>query len=412
MTWRGRQKLLGIAIKGAFVAYWVLAASFLAGPAIRLVAAPGDITATSLFNLAFAATAWGLGFFGFFYSVLALYIWRDTKQIWSAVSRRQRQAMWQLQRIAKSTNSSANRLQRQMIFYLIYLVFGTAALALTADFRWMGLAFYAGGALVWARVRFSALPFILYLSTSDPHSGKFHGQLRELVRPLRAISLLDIEADSTADKRASPVFDCLRTEVDDDWWHAIKALMEMAAVIVFNADTNSAGVTREVRYAFERDFKYKTVFLTGGGSRLLRTEAEIAGQIPGCLVARTPILEGIVAEILDQRKPPSRDQTVWDFARAARSKTGGWSRPSTGSLGATFTRKTSLGIFSLNPYLAIMMMCPLTQRPVSTGFNSSYFEDWSGYPPKDAARFRCDACGQEHSFDNTDTWLERPSRHP
>src|SRR5581483_12323945 len=102
------------------------------------------------------------------------------KQIWSAVSRRQRQAMWQLQRIAKSTNSSANRLQRQMIFYLIYLVFGTAALALTADFRWMGLAFYAGGALVWARVRFSALPFILYLSTSDPHSGKFHGQLREL----------------------------------------------------------------------------------------------------------------------------------------------------------------------------------------------------------------------------------------
>lgn len=406
MSWRTRERLWGVAINGIFVVFWAGALAFLAGPAEDVVAAPEKITATGLFNLAFAAVAWWLGSRGFRFAILALYMWNDTKKVQPAITWRRRRAMWRLHGITTTTNF----LQRGKVFYFVYVVFGTAALALTVDPRWLGLVAYGAGTLAWFWIRFSTPPFVIYLSTSDLDSVSFHNQLLMLMRPLRAMSLLNIESGADMPNRTSLSFDCLRTQNNEDWWTVITMLMGMAPLIVINADTKSPGVIREARYILRQDLKYKTVFLTGGGARLLRTEAEIAAQIPGCLIARTPILEAIIAEMLDRRTPPSRDRSVWYFARAARLDTAVWSGSTKGSLGNTFTQRTRQGTFTLNPYLNIIMTCPATGKPVVTGVNSAYFEDWSGHPPKDGARFRCEACGQEHSFDNTNTWLERPRR--
>jgi len=57
-------------------------------------------------------------------------------------------------------------------------------------------------------------------------------------------------------------------------------------------------------------------------------------------------------------------------------------------------------------YKMIMMNCPVTGKPVETGINSSYFEMWHDKPPKDGAEFTCPECGQKHTFDKTNTWLE------
>ncbi len=409
MIWRTQERLWGAAFTGSSVVFWVVAAACLAGPVENMVAAPEIITPKGLFNLGFAAVAWWLGSRGLRFAMLALGIWSDNKKVQPAITWRRRRAMWRLHGIAATTGAgAANFLQRGNVFYVVYGVFGTAALALTVDPRWLGLVAYAAGMLAWVWVRFSTPPFVIYLSTSDPDSVSFHNQLLTLLRPLRAMSLLNMESGADMPNRTSLSFDCLRTQNNEDWWPVITMLMGIAPLIVINADTESPAVIREALHILRQDIKYKTVFLTGGGARLLRAEAEIAPQIPGCLIARTPILEAIIAEILDRRTPPSRDRSVWYFARAARLETGVWSGSGKGSLGNSFTKRTPLGTLKLNPYLNVMMTCPATGKTVFSGFNSSYFEDWSGHPPKDGARFRCAACGQWHTCDNTNTRLERP----
>jgi len=59
-----------------------------------------------------------------------------------------------------------------------------------------------------------------------------------------------------------------------------------------------------------------------------------------------------------------------------------------------------------NPYKMIWMKCPSTGKSVKTEINSAYFEEWNDNPPKDGAEFTCPECGQKHTFDKTNTWLE------
>jgi hypothetical protein len=65
-----------------------------------------------------------------------------------------------------------------------------------------------------------------------------------------------------------------------------------------------------------------------------------------------------------------------------------------------------MGQIIRNPYKMIMMNCPVTGKPVKTGVNSAYFETWGGNPPPGGATFACPDCGQKHSFDKTNTWLQ------
>jgi endogenous inhibitor of DNA gyrase (YacG/DUF329 family) len=64
-----------------------------------------------------------------------------------------------------------------------------------------------------------------------------------------------------------------------------------------------------------------------------------------------------------------------------------------------------------NPYKMIWMKCPLTGKAVKTGINSAYFEMWNDNPPKDGAEITCPECGQKHTFDKTNTWLEDLDKH-
>ncbi len=66
--------------------------------------------------------------------------------------------------------------------------------------------------------------------------------------------------------------------------------------------------------------------------------------------------------------------------------------------------------FFHNPYKMIWMKCLSTGLEVKTGINSAYFEMWNDNPPKDGAQFICPACGQKHTFDKTNTWLEDLSK--
>jgi hypothetical protein len=114
--------------------------------------------------------------------------------------------------------------------------------------------------------------------------------------------------------------DCLRTVNTDDWWLAIKKLMDMAILVVFNADTESSGTVREAKQALKQNYTYKTLFLTGDRALLaqrLREDPQLAAKVPDCFIARTPILVAVIAEMLDRRTPPSRENSVWLFAQAA-----------------------------------------------------------------------------------------------
>ena len=59
-----------------------------------------------------------------------------------------------------------------------------------------------------------------------------------------------------------------------------------------------------------------------------------------------------------------------------------------------------------NPYKMIWMKCPLSGKAVRTGINSGYFEEWGDDPPQNGASFLCKHCGQKHTFDKSNTWLE------
>jgi hypothetical protein len=63
------------------------------------------------------------------------------------------------------------------------------------------------------------------------------------------------------------------------------------------------------------------------------------------------------------------------------------------------------GVVYSNPYKMIMMKCDVTGRPVKTGINSAYFDQWGGNPPALGASFKCPECGQTHHFDRSNTWL-------
>lgn len=65
-----------------------------------------------------------------------------------------------------------------------------------------------------------------------------------------------------------------------------------------------------------------------------------------------------------------------------------------------------MATFFRNPYKMIMMRCPSSGKAVRTGVNSSYFEEWKDNPPKGGAEVTCPDCGQKHTFDKANTWLE------
>jgi hypothetical protein len=69
-------------------------------------------------------------------------------------------------------------------------------------------------------------------------------------------------------------------------------------------------------------------------------------------------------------------------------------------------KKSDMPNVFINPYKMIMMKCPKTGKVVQTGINSSYFEMWNDNPPKGGGRFLCDECGEYHTFDKSNTWLE------
>jgi len=60
-----------------------------------------------------------------------------------------------------------------------------------------------------------------------------------------------------------------------------------------------------------------------------------------------------------------------------------------------------------NPYKMIMVTCPISNKPIATGVNSLYFDEWeqSGTDPPPTS-FQCPDCHQTHRFDKSNRWLQ------
>jgi len=158
---------------------------------------------------------------------------------------------------------------------------------------------------------------VLFLSTSDAWSIEVHRQAKRLVSPVRVVTLLDLGNSPSSDTADELLLDCLRTGNDDDWWKVITILIDLAPLVVINADSESPGVVREALHLISRDITYKTVFLTKGDPRLLRRTPQPAASASGCFVASAATLQGIIMAMLDHAELPAQGRTVRSFAPAS-----------------------------------------------------------------------------------------------
>ena len=192
-------------------------------------------------------------------------------------------------------------------------VIGLIGAFLLNDARWLGIVVMIVGLRWWLWVRTTTPPFVLFLSTSEAMSVEQHHRLKLSVSPLRVVSLLDVGINTDADTAGSLNLDCLRTEEDEDWWKAIVLLIELAPIVVINADAESPGVIREATHLVSEDITYKTIFLSNRDAPLLRQVSDSIAAETGHCVTSNHGLYRILAFVLNEGLKPSRERPVSSF---------------------------------------------------------------------------------------------------
>lgn len=252
------------------------------------------------------AVFWSCCTVGCFFGCLGLLQWSESRRVFESISASDRHVMTALCRV-----SEANRIVYSSKAIMLFVAtIGLMASLLLNEPRWIGFVIMVVGIRWWLWVRISTPPFILFLSSSDTQSVEMHWHTKRLVSPLRVVTLLDLVNSPTSGVSDELLLDCLRTGNDDDWWKVITILIELAPLVVINADTESPGVVKEALHLISEDITYKTVFLTHGDACLLRREPEPAASASDCLVASGNTLRNIIAATLNSGKLPDRIHTV------------------------------------------------------------------------------------------------------
>lgn len=266
-----------------------------------------ELMPNALMSLGF----WTCSFVACLYGCLGFHQWHESRRILQYISSSERQVMSVLCRI-----SGANPVvYSSKALMLIVGTLGLTAALLMGEPRWLGVVLMILGLRWWLWVRITTPPFVLFLSTSDAQSIGVHRQIKRLISPLRVVTLLDLENSPSSKTTNELLLDCLRTGNDDDWWKVITILIELAPLIVINADTESPGVVREALHLISEDVTFKTVFLTSSDGRLLKREPEPAASASSCLVVSANMLQSIIWTMLDCGKLPDKDHSVHDMAK-------------------------------------------------------------------------------------------------
>ena len=125
--------------------------------------------------------------------------------------------------------------------------------------------------------------------------------------------MLDVGINTDADTAGSLNLDCLRTEEDDDWWKVIVLLIELAPIVVINADAENPGVIREATHLVSEDITYKTIFLSNRDAPLLRQISDAIAVEAGHCVTSNHGLYRILVIALNEGLRPSRERPVSSF---------------------------------------------------------------------------------------------------
>ena len=248
---------------------------------------------------------------GCWYALLGLHQFWASARMFGPISSGVRRAMQALHQISQASRSVGWKLPLMNSIAVVGLI-GSLFLQ---DVRWVGLLFAIAGLRWWLWVHTATPPFVLFLSSSEDSSIEQHHAIKLSISPLRAISLLDIGHIPDRHVVGSLTLDCLRTEVDDDWWNVIKVLIEIAPIVVMNADVETAGVIREVQYLHSEDLLFKTIFFTEGDAPLLRhTPRDMRTELDLCTVSPGRV-RAVLHCMLDRRLKPSRSKPVRLFLK-------------------------------------------------------------------------------------------------
>jgi hypothetical protein len=335
--------------------------------------------------LVVAAGIWGLQ---------AVYMLLRTHAVLGAVSSEAREGIRNL--LDVSRQGATLKHSRTVLLYL-----GLGSLVVFVFTReWLALVVAATPFVLmsWIRIRTTTPPVVLLLGTSTHTAVQLQRNIKRRVAPLRVVSLLDMDFPWDRDLANEMSLDCFRTTNAADWWAVVVTLIQSSPIIAIDAAANTVGVIREGEHLLGSGLFRKCLFLTPPDgfapildrllpeSHLKRHDLHIVSyeEAPGAVA-------GMLAEL--GRMQASRAGKT----KAISTPSGAESRK---------YRDHDRPQFMRNPYKMIMMNCPVTGKPVETGINSAYFEEWGGNPPPGGASFKCPQCDQEHRFDKTNTWLE------
>lgn len=316
MTWDTRQKRFFSAIVAANALVVLAGIGFTVRGTIKAWEATGTGSLRAVPSLFLTVGFWSCCFVGCWYGCIGLRHWSESRRILKKVSSSDRHAMSVLCRISEANRVVSGSRPLTLILGLI----GLFAALLLKEPRWLGFVIMVAGLRWWLWVRITTPPFVLFLSTSDPRSIEIHRQTKLLVSPLHVVTLLDLGNSPSSQVASGLRLDCLRTGNDDDWWKVITILIEMAPLIVINADTSSPGVVREALHLIAEDITFKTVFLTRADARLLDQVTDVA-KTASCYVASADTLQGIIEVMLDRAELPKPGRTVGSFASVASNVT-------------------------------------------------------------------------------------------
>jgi hypothetical protein len=270
-----------------------------------------------LFGIPLTGCFWLCCLIGVFYGWLGFHHWRESRRVLKDFGSPERQVMSALCRISEN---------HPLVYGSTTTMILTAIASITAvillkEPRWLGITFMVVAIRWWLWIRVTTPPFILFLSCSDPGSIDAHKQLKRLVSPLRVVTLLDLENCPSTKTAEELSLDCLRTGNSDDWKKVIYILIDMAPVVIMNADTDTAGVHEEAIYVPKNMLMFKTAFLKKGDARLLRLQPEPAASASNCFVVSATKLREVLIKILDSVELPTIDHDIRTFAGQSAEKT-------------------------------------------------------------------------------------------
>jgi len=154
---------------------------------------------------------------------------------------------------------------------------------------------------------------ILVLGRSAPDTLGLQATINQLLAPFRAISLLKMADDADAIALRAHSF---RLGPNSDWVGAVQTLATFMPLMVLDLRDSSEYVEDEVRIVLEKNYLYKTVFVTRDGHAGLLHERAAALNLPApdgeilCVAETGECVEVLRHVLFTARQAPTRERPI------------------------------------------------------------------------------------------------------